>query len=222
MKSERGFGKVNEFSKRLNLALKERNMSASELSKRTGIGRSSISEWLNGKYEAKQDKVYLMANVLDVDEGWLIGLDVPMEKHKQITTYNPSNLNPVPIVGKVAAGEPNYAVEDVIGYMTAPPDKQSTDGLIYLEVKSDSMDKQFPIGSYALVDTNVSIENGDVAVVKINGDEATLKQVKFNEERGQIFLIPNSFNDNYNPVVINSNEDEAVLVGKVVGMYQSL
>lgn len=55
----------------------------------TGISRSSISEWLSGKYEPKQDKIFIIANALNVDEAWLLGLDVPIERKSTITSiYN--------------------------------------------------------------------------------------------------------------------------------------
>lgn len=54
-------------------------MKQTELSERTGISKSSISEWLNGRYEAKADKIVLIAKALNVNESYLIGLDVPME-----------------------------------------------------------------------------------------------------------------------------------------------
>lgn len=80
---------MNNFSTRLKEGLEVRNMKATNLSKLTGIGKSSISDWLSGRYEAKQDKVYIIAKVLNVDEAWLMGLDVPMEKPKDIlSTFN--------------------------------------------------------------------------------------------------------------------------------------
>lgn len=80
---------MNNFSTRLKQGLEARNMKATDLSKLTGIGKSSISDWLSGRYEAKQDKVYIIAKVLNVDEAWLMGLDVPMEKPRDIlSTYN--------------------------------------------------------------------------------------------------------------------------------------
>ncbi|HCX1085826.1 TPA: helix-turn-helix domain-containing protein, partial [Staphylococcus aureus] len=54
----------------------ERKISQSELSRRTGIGRNSISDYLNGKYEAKQDKVFELAKALNVNEAWLMGFDI--------------------------------------------------------------------------------------------------------------------------------------------------
>ena len=57
-----------------------RNIKATELAQKTGISKSSLSEYMSGKYEAKQDGVYLLAKALDINEAWLMGLDVPMER----------------------------------------------------------------------------------------------------------------------------------------------
>ncbi|HDK5719681.1 TPA: helix-turn-helix domain-containing protein [Staphylococcus pseudintermedius] len=62
--------------------MSERKISQSELSRRTGIGRNSISDYLNGKYEAKQDKVFELAKVLNVNEAWLMGFDI--SKNREI------------------------------------------------------------------------------------------------------------------------------------------
>lgn len=70
----------NEFQYRLLKALNERGMTASELSRLSGIGKSDISNYLNGKYLAKQDKVYLLAKALNVDPGWLITGVEPRKK----------------------------------------------------------------------------------------------------------------------------------------------
>ena len=72
---------MNSFQERLTKAIALRGITKAELSRRTGIGRNSISDYTLGKYEAKQDYVYLLAQALNVDEAWLMGLDVPMEKN---------------------------------------------------------------------------------------------------------------------------------------------
>ncbi len=73
------------------LALK--NMKQSELVELTGIGKSAISQYLSGKVTPKQDKIYLMAKALNVDEGWLMGYDVDMKKR-------PSTSSPSPLTQK--------------------------------------------------------------------------------------------------------------------------
>lgn len=67
---------MNSFKDRLKQITSERKISQSELSRRTGIGRNSISDYLNGKYEAKQDKVFELAKALNVNEAWLMGFDI--------------------------------------------------------------------------------------------------------------------------------------------------
>ncbi|HDD7535837.1 TPA: helix-turn-helix domain-containing protein [Staphylococcus aureus] len=67
---------MNSFKDRLKQIMSERKISQSELSRKTGIGRNSISDYLNGKYEAKQDKVFELAKALNVNEAWLMGFDI--------------------------------------------------------------------------------------------------------------------------------------------------
>lgn len=68
------------FNIRLQKAMTIRNIKASELSEKANIPKSAISQYLSGLYEAKQKNIFKLANVLNISEGWLMGLDVPMEK----------------------------------------------------------------------------------------------------------------------------------------------
>ena len=61
-------------------ALKLRNMKQVDLVAKTGIDKSQISSYLSGKYKPKQENLSLIAMALDVDEYWLMGQDVPMER----------------------------------------------------------------------------------------------------------------------------------------------
>src|SRR5699024_9378723 len=69
-----------KFSDRLREALNLREMTQAELSRKTGISKGSISDYLSGNYEAKQDKIYDIARALNVDEGWLMGFDNDIER----------------------------------------------------------------------------------------------------------------------------------------------
>lgn len=80
---------MNDIASKIKYALEYRNMKPKDLSEKTGISRSSISEWLSGKYDPKQDKIFLIAKALEIDEGWLLGLNVPIERKSDITSiYN--------------------------------------------------------------------------------------------------------------------------------------
>ena len=71
---------IESCAKRIRKALSIRNMTQSELCRRTKIATSAMSEYIKGLYDPKQDKIYIMAQALDVDPVWLMGFDVPMEK----------------------------------------------------------------------------------------------------------------------------------------------
>lgn len=65
---------------RLRKALTARNMRQADLCQRTGIPKSAISQYLSGAFEPKQDRVAILAHALNVQEAWLMGFDVPMER----------------------------------------------------------------------------------------------------------------------------------------------
>jgi transcriptional regulator, XRE family len=67
--------------------MKERKITQTELAKRTGIRQSSISDWLNDRYEPKQDKVYIIAKALNVSPAWLLGYDENIPTNEQSTNY---------------------------------------------------------------------------------------------------------------------------------------
>ena len=74
---------ISDFAERLRIALNFRNMKATELSELTGINKSTISQYLSNEYVAKRDRIELFAKILNVNEAWLIGYDVPMETNNQ-------------------------------------------------------------------------------------------------------------------------------------------
>ena len=79
-------------SKRIARALSVRQMKQTELCEKAGIPKSSLSLYLSGAYEPKQDRLYLMAQALSVDPVWLMGFDVPMEKETTKKEASPDKL----------------------------------------------------------------------------------------------------------------------------------
>lgn len=69
---------TDTFQNRLIQAMQIRNIKAADLAKRTGLSKAQISQYTNGKYEAKQTALYKLAVALDVSEAWLMGYDVEM------------------------------------------------------------------------------------------------------------------------------------------------
>ena len=75
---------------RIKKALELRGMKQSDLRRITKIPKSSMSQYMSGDYEPKQDRLYLISKALNVSEAWLMGFDVPMQRKE--ATAPPSNL----------------------------------------------------------------------------------------------------------------------------------
>ncbi len=82
--------KTETCGNRIEKALNIRKMKQSELCKLANVPKSSLSLYLRGAYEPKQDKIYKMAVALNVSEAWLMGYDVPMQREE--TTPSTSEL----------------------------------------------------------------------------------------------------------------------------------
>ena len=74
--------RVESCGQRIAKALTIRSMKQSDLCKFANVPKSSLSLYLSGAYEPKQNRIYDMAKVLNVSEAWLLGYDVPMEREK--------------------------------------------------------------------------------------------------------------------------------------------
>lgn len=93
--------KVSDFPTRLRELMSENNITQAELSRKTNITPSSISDWLNKKYDAKQDKIDIISEVLKVSPSYLMGYDVDKRRKEEniinqqqeelIENYNKSN-----------------------------------------------------------------------------------------------------------------------------------
>ena len=88
------FGITESCAIRLRKALSIRNMTQAELCSKAKISKSTLSEYLSGRYEPKQDRVFILAQALNVDPVWLMGYDVPMEKKEEPKTKKDSPSEP--------------------------------------------------------------------------------------------------------------------------------
>ena len=120
----------------------------------------------------------------------------------------------VPIVGRVAAGEPILAVENVENYFTIPMEFMPNNETFMLIVKGESM---INVGIYSgdmiLVEQTKDVRNGDIVVALVD-DSATVKT--FYKEDGYIRLQPE--NDSMDPIIVPDCE----ILGKVRGLYRKM
>ena len=191
-------------------ALRIRDMKQSELSERTGIPKSAISQYCSGAFKPKQQRLFLIAKALDVDEAWLMGLDVPIDRNSRST---PANINPipemrkVPLLGSIACGAPILAEEHIEEYVDIPKHISAD---FALTCKGDSMINAAILSDdLVIVRPQQSADDGQIVVARI-GDEATVKRLR--RRNGQVWLMPE--NENYEP--IDGTEAEIIGIVKAV------
>lgn len=121
----------------------------------------------------------------------------------------------IPVLGYVRAGIPIDAVEEILDYEEITQEMAAQGEHFGLQIKGDSMEPKFSDGDVVIVRKQSDIDNSNIAVVLVNGNEATVKKIKKSAEG--IALIPT--NPAYDIKFYNNSEIESLpisIIGKVV------
>ncbi|MHC4489879.1 MAG: transcriptional repressor LexA [Planctomycetota bacterium] len=126
----------------------------------------------------------------------------------------------LPVVGRVAAGEPILAEENIEGYIDLKESFGQSKGRFVLKVVGDSMvDEGIMDGDYVVVQPRQKIENGQIGVVLVD-DEATVKRIYI--QRGRIALEPANKAAGYKTKYIKRSSESVHIIGKVTGCFRML
>ena len=213
--------KKSDFASRLSQALETRGMKAADLSKKTKVAEGTISCYINGRYEAKQNRVQVFAEALDVNPAWLMGYDVPMEAERSQPASAPRpipkgfepmpKMKKIPLVGSIACGTPILAQQNIEKIVDVPENIRCD---FSLTCHGDSMEGAgIHDRDVVYIRIQPEVENGEIAAVRI-GEEATLKRVY--DQNGTLTLMP--ANAAYAPMVYTGPElNDVQIEGKAVG-----
>lgn len=221
--------RISNTSERLKAIIKERNIAQVDILQAAKpyciqygvkLGKSDLSQYVNGKVEPKQEKLTILGLALGVNEAWLMGYDVSPVRDNFTVTHSSipaaSNIIPmpekrqVPLLGTIACGEPILATENIEDYVAIP---KELPGDFALTCKGDSMiNARIFDGDIVYVRQQDTVENGEIAAVLID-NEATLKRVRLFDDH--IVLEPE--NPMYKPLVYWGEEMNSVrILGKAV------
>lgn len=200
---------------------KHLGMSREELAYRAGVSYSALC-----KYEAEQrtpppDVLGNLASILGVTTDYLIGRTSKPRTDGISYTLPDGTTIPdawpvgptvkVPILGVIRAGEPMYAEQYIEGWAEIPEEQARTGRFFFLRVRGDSMvDSGIRDGYLVLVREQPDVNDGEVAVVMVNAEDATLKRVYKADGK----LILKADNPRYAPMLVEPSE--AKILGKVV------
>lgn len=211
---------IESFANRLQKAMNYANMKQVDLVNKTGLDKTLINKYLAGIMKAKQDKLTILADALNVNEVWLMGYDVPMERN--LNAYKVDELGnsvtSIPVLGTVKAGYNYLAQENWIKTIDVETSLVGNgENYFALKVHGDSMSPVLVENDIVIIRRQNDFENGDIVVAIINGDEATIKKAKKNDN--SILLQP--LNTNYEPLIYTYDEMKTIPV-EIIGIVKQL
>lgn len=185
---------------------KEREISLYRLGKETGISTASLAQWKKGVSSPSIRSVTKIADYFDVPLEYFTGRAAPEPLPSTDHTHW------VPVLGRVAAGIPAEMIEDVIDYEEID---DSVGEAFALVIAGDSMEPKLSRGDVVIVRRQEDVESGDVAVVAVNGSDATCKKIVKREDG--VLLVP--LNPSFDPQFYSCEDIRALpvtILGKVI------
>lgn len=199
-----------EIGKRIREKRESIGMTQEELAEKLGYkNKSSIAKIETGTNDIVQSKVIEFANVLGTTVAYLMGWEENSFSNKKGVKIN--------VLGRVAAGIPIEAVEDIIDTEEITQEMAATGEFFGLQIHGDSMEPRMCEGDVVIVRKQDDAESGDIVIAMVNGDDATCKRLR--KYRDGIELISN--NPSYEPMFF-SNEDIASKPVKIIGKVVEL
>lgn len=188
---------------RITNLLKKQNKKQKELTDYLGITKNAFTDWKNGRIKSYNKYIPQIAEFLNVSTDYLLG--------NAIDTKGVL----IPVLGRVVAGIPIDAIEEILDYEEITQEMANSGEFFALKIKGDSMSPRIQENDVVIVRKQSQVDNGSIAIVLINGNEATCKKVQYNEKG--VALI--SYNSSYTPMFYTKEECltlPVTIIGKVV------
>lgn len=201
------------FSKNLQYYMELHELNNKELSEILGVSESTVGKWLLRKSTPRMGVIEKLARYFNIQKSDLIE-----QKDPELTFVDLSKSVKIPVVGKIPAGVPIEAIEDIIETIDIPEDWTKGDKeYIGLRVSGDSMYPVLLDGDTVVIQIQPSAETGDICACYVNGFDATLKRIALTPD--SITLKPE--NPNYPPKTY-THPGEVTIAGKVVEVRRKL
>lgn len=184
---------------------KSQNLTLEQVAKAIGTTRQTISRYENNNINnIPMDKIKKLAAALNTTQMEILGMQDSID-------YKPNKY--IPVLGRISAGLPMYAEENIEDYIST---NVKDDGEYFaLRVKGDSMNAAHIFeGNLLIVRHQDMVENGEIAIVMINNEDATVK--RFYCDGKTVTLMPQSTNPKHKPQIYDTNKTIVRIIGKVV------
>ena len=205
----------NIFSKNLKKYMNEYNINNRELSNVVGVSESTVGKWLLKKTIPRMRIIEKLANYFNIEKSDLL-------EEKEENSPQQSVGIRIPVLGRVAAGIPLEAIQNIDDWEEISPQMAKSGEFFALRINGESMHPEIKNGDTVIVKKQSDIDSGDIAIVLINGNDATCKQIQ--KQQTGITLIGYNVGV-YSPTFYTNEEIEdlpIVILGKVVEVRRKL
>lgn len=201
---------MKSIGERIKIARKSAGLTQLELAKKTDLSRSYIGDIEKDRYNPSVSTLQLIATATNT----------PLEELLPSTKTASSTGRGVriPVLGRVVAGIPIEAIEEILDYEEITPELAATGEFFALKVRGNSMEPTLKDGDVVIVKKQPTVDSGDIAIVLVNSDDATIKEIK--ESPAGITLIGHNAAV-YTPQFYSNHDIETLpiqIIGKVVEM----
>lgn len=184
---------------------KKHGLNQSQLAQRLNVTQATVSRWESGDILPDIEMVKSMAQMFNTST------DALLENSNQVSSRGVK----IPVLGRVQAGIPIEAIEDILDYEEIEPELAEMGEFFGLQIKGDSMEPKFSEGDVVIVRRQPDVESGEIAVVLVNGDDATIKKLVKHENGVSLVAM----NPSYTPMFYTNQEIETLpltVLGKVI------
>lgn len=161
---------MKSIGERIKEARKSAGLTQLELAKKTELSRSYIGDIEKDRYNPSVSTLQLIATATNTPLEDLLPSTKPVSPTGRGVR--------IPVLGRVVAGIPIEAVEEILDYEEITPELAATGEFFALKIRGHSMEPRMMEGDVVIVRRQDDVDSGDVAIVLVNGDEATVKRVK--------------------------------------------
>lgn len=191
------------FSRNLTRLISQSGKSQKEVAEDMGFKYTTVNTWCKGGAFPSTGKLQIIADYFHLG------------KEDLIAPYRPKG-NVIPVLGRVAAGIPIEAIEDIVGEEEVSKKLGDIRKLFGLKIKGDSMSPVILNGDIVIVRKQEEAESGDIVIATLNGDDAICKKLVIYAST----IILRSLNPVYDDIDVTSREDFRIW-GKVIEMRRS-
>lgn len=200
-------GNKETMAKNIKRLMALNQVNATDVCTALGFKAPTFSDWVNAKTYPRIDKIEAMSNYFGVSKADLVEEQLP----SNAISYAPTQR--IPILGRISAGLPLYAEEQIEGYTYT--DLNHGGEYFALRVHGDSMDALgIKEGYLVIVRRQDYVDNGTICVVLVGDNEATMK--RFYQDGDTVTLMPQSTNPKHMPQIYNLKHTPIHIIGKVV------